>query len=343
VYQQSGSAPFFDIAIHPSGYFSRMSTSLSGYTAVSRVGGSAEFGISLSMSWKPLSQIAFVLLFQLTNQDSYPQTADIGIRSDIHLNNDYAPVAAIGSVGSSSRGFTISSAVSSPTYRLTFVCRNYPLVTDVSTYWFGYYANRSANQWEQVTTPSISGIDSGMAFSWQGVSVPSYGSATRSVIVKLGSDEVHQISLTLNFPVVTSQLYDAGSLLISGRATSSSTHETFSLCFVIDHDFSNIFQYSEYYSAGSDFSFSFSASDWSSNTSLSEVSFYAVNLYGDVSSGQTLSLGGNVAMPSMSASTRSLTGMAVGVMVGGSAVICIAVLVAGLLCRRRKALKVEGE
>jgi hypothetical protein len=74
---------------------------------------------------------------------------DVGVLSDISLDNIRGPVTAIGSVGSSSRGFAISSDFDSPTDRLIFICRDYPLVTDVSTYWYGSSSSASADLFQE--------------------------------------------------------------------------------------------------------------------------------------------------------------------------------------------------
>jgi hypothetical protein len=84
----------------------------------------------------------------------------IGISSDIDFDgNDQATLCSI----ESNQGFIISSDNSA----MRFICRNTPLVTDVSTYWFGSLSDRS--NWTQVQDDCITGTDSAISFSWQNI------------------------------------------------------------------------------------------------------------------------------------------------------------------------------
>lgn len=97
-------------------------------------------------------------------------------------------------------------------------------VTDVSTYWFGYYNSRKSNVYNQLNGDTestgnyakegdaytgFSGADSGIAFSWQGINLAPGASQTFSVILGVGEksdppawdipgDGISPISLTLD-------------------------------------------------------------------------------------------------------------------------------------------------
>jgi hypothetical protein len=117
----------------------------------SSTGSALVSGVVLSMNSTLISPTALLLQFKLRNDNDYAQIANISISSDVHFYNaDDAPCYALGTPGYSSPGFRISDSL----YNLTFICRGYPLVTNVSAYWYGHYNSRSSSYWTQSTASS---------------------------------------------------------------------------------------------------------------------------------------------------------------------------------------------
>jgi hypothetical protein len=179
--------PSFDIY----GDLANISTSYTGYNVVFGVGLSSWSslivgrsvllsGITLLMTWVTLSSNSILLCFTFENSFSYNQQARVSVDTDIRFNWDNrAPVSHL----ASNRGFTISD--DGP--EMTFICRDYPLVTDVSAYWCGSQSSRSDSLWVQSNGTNFTG-DSGLAYSWQDVDVPPGESVQRSMIIKFGLD-----------------------------------------------------------------------------------------------------------------------------------------------------------
>jgi hypothetical protein len=124
-----------------------------------------------------------------------------------------------------------------------------------------------------------------MAVSWQGISVPERGQVTRSMIVKYELHEVVMLTLVLNVPDAPQVLYSA-EFTLSGRVETNMRADRISVYVVVDNDFSRIDRVVSESEANSEFSFFFATSHHTSNSSCRRVAFYAVNLYGDVSSPQ---------------------------------------------------------
>jgi hypothetical protein len=59
-------------------------------------------------------------------------------------------------------------------------------VTDVTTYWYGRWTEIGESVHVQVTTPDLNDTDSAMILSWENVSIPANGFASRTVIAKFG-------------------------------------------------------------------------------------------------------------------------------------------------------------
>jgi hypothetical protein len=102
---------------------------------------------------------AAILVWELTA--SYSQYGGFAINNDLNVNGDDSAPCYNFYEGN---GFSAGTGV----WTVSFFFRSHPLVTDVSTYWFGSLGLMASNTWNQVTDSSFGPYsDSAMAWSWQ--------------------------------------------------------------------------------------------------------------------------------------------------------------------------------
>jgi hypothetical protein len=139
-------SPSFSITGVPVG-LPLVSTSSTGYSAVLRIGSTLSLlaagssvrigNVTLWLDWSLMSQNSALLSFRLENSGR-DATVDIAISNDAYLEaTDCPPIASIGA----DQAFVVYT----DDYSFTWVCRGSPLVTDVSTYWFGSLENINDN------------------------------------------------------------------------------------------------------------------------------------------------------------------------------------------------------
>jgi hypothetical protein len=291
-----------------------------------------------------LSSNAILLCFKLENQGIYSQSPSILISVDLWLDGDYPSVIQL----LLNSGFKVCST----SHELTFICRSYPLVRNVSSYWFGAYNVRSSHNWTQITDNEVSGIDTGATISWQEILIPSGRSLTRSIIVKFGPfSSGNTLELSLTFPQIPSTFTGYEELLISGTVTISSWN--YKILTMIDNDvftLSIILDWCTVYSSSSSISFSLFPAVFDIYTTDHQFAFYAVNEYGDVSSPQFLYLSGtpigddnweNIAStearsPAFDVDLVDNTGVGIGVTVGVTVFAVIIAVGGAMFCRLKK-------
>jgi hypothetical protein len=232
------------------------------------------------MKWTSISANAFVLAFKLQNADTSAISVDIAVTNDAHLQNDSPRVGMIGS----SQGFVVASNV----YAVSFICRMNALVTDVSTYWYGYYSDKSSNNWTQTTADSYTG-DSAFAFSWQSISIPPLGNTTRSIIVKFGTFDPGVVMLTLQMLSLPSPFSADGNVSVIGFISSLNISDIVRLVGVIDQDTTQIF-FGGSYSIDASFLYSFSPADYGVYVGRHDFTFCGVNAMGSISNAVTFTL-----------------------------------------------------
>lgn len=95
--------------------------------------------------------------YTVYNGNASSVSMKLGVHADIQINtNDSAPLTP------NSTGFKMSDG----TYDFYALLKNTTGVTNVDTIWLGKYSSRTSNIWNN-NYVSVSGMDSGMAFSWQ--------------------------------------------------------------------------------------------------------------------------------------------------------------------------------
>jgi hypothetical protein len=149
---------------------SSIRTSTNGYFAYLYIGGISSImitgsapalsGMSMYLAVSYLSPNAVLLTFALSSQSDFDLSVDIIVLSDVNFKgNDVSPIDPL----RSGRGFRLHYN----DRELTFVCRGYPLVSNVTASDFDAYL--FVSPWSQGNDVPWSSGDSAMAFSWQGV------------------------------------------------------------------------------------------------------------------------------------------------------------------------------
>lgn len=100
------------------------------------------------------------IVYEVENLSNTVKTIGIATHADIMINNDDR--ATITNMNGN-RGFTMTDG----TYNYKVMLKNTANVTDVDTYWFGNYSQRMENLWNNSNIQVLTGVDSGMAYSWK--------------------------------------------------------------------------------------------------------------------------------------------------------------------------------
>ncbi|WP_242941677.1 InlB B-repeat-containing protein [Parasporobacterium paucivorans] len=123
------------------------------------------------------------LQYVVRNTSELPQIISLGSYADVMIgDDDYASITAFGD-GS---GFYMTG--DSPVdAQFNFIGKNAYGVTDVDTFWFGYYGDRLTNLFNQTSATSLTDTDSGFAFSWKDRTIPAGASQSFSILIGVGN------------------------------------------------------------------------------------------------------------------------------------------------------------
>ncbi len=129
------------------------------------------------------------IVYTLHNSGSETATVDFGSHADTQIGgHDGAPITK----SEDGRGFKmVNTSDYYPEFKgaqFNFFGNGTIGVTDVDTYWFGYWSSRRGNVFNQVETDSFSG-DSGMAYSWKDKTLAPGQTRTFSVLIGIGDAE----------------------------------------------------------------------------------------------------------------------------------------------------------
>ncbi len=131
-----------------------------------------------------------MLTYTVTAGASGVSGGKLAFHSDVMIDSDdRATVSTIRS-GGQAVGLKMVNRSNGAQYNLYFA--GVAGVTPVTTYWFGGYSSRYNNLYNQINTDSVSGIDSGMAVSWQNINLGAYESKSFSAVIGVGnlSDQI---------------------------------------------------------------------------------------------------------------------------------------------------------
>jgi hypothetical protein len=144
--------------------------------------------ITLTTHYVQVSDCAVLIVFKMVNSGTSTVYVYLECDNDLYVDGKDSPTI----YDISTKGFYMSGS----TYGFTFIGKSYPLIRAVSTYWYGYYGDRTSNYWSSRGTSPYAG-DGGCAFSWQSVSVPAAGVATVGALFRSGFFDSVQPGLSL--------------------------------------------------------------------------------------------------------------------------------------------------
>jgi hypothetical protein len=239
--------------------------------------------VKLSISTLAYAQNAGLIIFNLTNSNPTTVLVDLEVDGDLDLRGvDDPPIAAL----PGGRGLITWS----DRYALTFLLRSSPLVTDVTTFWFGRADDLEDNYWVQQKAELFYGDDSGLVWSYQRVSVPPGEVVTKAAIIKFGEAELNKLSLTLNLDAVPETVALTDVLNIPGVVTSDVPNAVIQLLTFVDGSYGAIYRWRTAVAPGKEFSFPFSAKSFQVGTGSYTFSVYAVDQVGTLSAAAKISL-----------------------------------------------------
>ena len=116
------------------------------------------------------------------NKGDQDAVVNVGGNSDIQIcADDHAPMEVLEG-GSGVRMWSSKNTEQ----QFNFYCRNVNGTTNVDTFWMGKYTDTYKNMLVQTDKTSLSGVDSGISYSWQNRTIKPGEKRTYSVIVGLG-------------------------------------------------------------------------------------------------------------------------------------------------------------
>lgn len=136
------------------------------------------FGVTMKLSYVSSGYYVKVQ-YIVRNLTDVERTFSIGSCSDTQIGgNDYAPLEIVD-------GSTLVMRDGS-TAQFNIVGKNAYGVTDVSTFWIGHYTGSYSNMFNQSSITTLSGTDSGLAYSWKDKVLGAGESMTLSVLFGVG-------------------------------------------------------------------------------------------------------------------------------------------------------------
>jgi hypothetical protein len=275
----SGSSSFEIFGIKPTGSYASTS-STRGYATRMRIAGSISSiwpyngalqfnGVTLTSHFTLLGGSAVLIAFRLANNNSVTTSVDVECDTDLYVDGrDSAPISDLGN----NQGFIMQGT----NYNFTLIGRSYPLVRDVSSYWFGHYSDRTSNYWIQSTTNYYTG-DSGCTWSWQGISIPAGQFSTISLIMKSGQLIPGNPILRISKGAIPPTAFISDSITVRGFVHDFRSHSLIDLYAVFDSDLLRVFSVRQLIPSGSEFNCSIILLAYNLTSGVHQLSIYAVD------------------------------------------------------------------
>jgi hypothetical protein len=230
-----------------------------------------------------LSQFTFLLVFKLKNANVNLVMCDVVVFADTFVGeNNMHHIASL----SGGCGMYWGGESGNLSLRLNVIGRHYPLVSHLTTFWFGPFRDIASNWWNQTSATVFSGINVGMAFSWQNISVLGNDFACLSVIFRSGNHYVDQPVLT-NLAASSESVSVLSSFSVRFSVSDPVPGSSIRVYLVIDQDIAGITLVETNAKAGSN---NFSIDSSAFPPGMRVLWFYAVNELGLVSDGVSLRL-----------------------------------------------------
>jgi hypothetical protein len=279
-----------------------------------------------------LSQFTFLLVFKLKNANVSPVTCDVAVFADTFVgeNNTHHIASLPGGDGIYWGGMSEHFHL-----QLSVIGRHYPLVSNLTAFWFGPFRDIPSNWWNQTSATMFSGIDVGMSFSWQSISVPGSNFTCRSVMFQSGHHYVNQPLLT-DLVASSESVPAPGSFSVRFSVSDPVPGSNISIYLVVDQDIAGITVVEANAKAGSN-NISIDSSAFPPGKRF--LWFYAVNELGFVSNPVDLRVlvvpvSQTPTLPEQAA--RSLSSGAIAAIVIGSVILGVVVIVLIVILAKKK-------
>lgn len=157
----------------------------------------------VSIAAEYLNDVSLKATITLQNRSEQDATAKIALHSDSKINHsDTPPLFMIPQDVKNAYALRASETYTGG-YQCTYQFRNVKGSPDASTVWIGRYDERYDNLWNDGTKTTVSGIDSGMAISWQNINLPVSGAASVSFIVSVEPANLSELPVIETEPKAT--------------------------------------------------------------------------------------------------------------------------------------------
>jgi hypothetical protein len=120
-----------------------------------------------------------VIQFLISNTLTVPQNVSIGLDTAVLLNGERYSLIYKQPDGT---GFRVIGGLS----HFQVFCRDYPMVTNVDSYWFGPFTSLESEYHHQVEYPVYADGDGAIALSWRDQQIPARSRTTLSVLMTWG-------------------------------------------------------------------------------------------------------------------------------------------------------------
>jgi hypothetical protein len=292
-------------------------------------------GVELTFSFRVLSFSTVLLSLHATNNGGESQRIDMGVVADVNIiiDNkfyDEAPAAKL----PNGHGFSLFAGP----MKFTFVTAGYPLVDNVSTFWFGWFWDRNEARFTQVVNDTYDARDTAMAYTWQGLELRQGGKVSRSVIARFGEFQVNPVSLSVDLKATEAAPQTRVKATGNAVAITAGTGSTLRIWVSVDGETSQLTEVEGSFHMNAAFLFDFVPEKYGLTQGIHTIEFYGVGPDGDVSlpSAHTVTIRPDATPTEEGSSLSAALGPVIGGTLGGIAVVVVFIAVAYFFSTRRR-------
>jgi hypothetical protein len=266
-------------------------TSWGGYGTVLKVGTDVGYakgggslsvdGVTLQTTLVQLTPLTILVAVKLENAKEVAASCAVAIFCDTEVDQSHDPPVYAMPAG---QGLFWGDDA----YVLVVIGRDYPLVNNVSSYWFGNVRDIEMNYWTQTDVPAFSGEDSAMTFSWQGIDLRAFGGAARSVILRSGLLAIGHPALTTDGTIIPDWIDWNQSIAVHCTVTDADILA--SIWMVVDADASAIELMAENLTTGSTVDLQMDLTKYRFSPGSHTMTFHAIDGRGLVSDPSTIAV-----------------------------------------------------
>jgi hypothetical protein len=236
-------------------------------------------GITLYTDFVNLSKNSVLVVYRLANDNREEIVVSLESDLDVQLNwDDGAPIASL----PEKKGLVVYSR----DFAFTLLGKGAPLVTDISTYWFGSYAEAENNYFSQTPDDDYFSDDTFFVISWHNISIPAGASVTKTFAIKWALPETNKLGIKLD--PAPGGAVGLASVPLSGTVSSGKNSEKVSIFVVADGNFSNIQRIAENVAVNTKIQFAIDLAKFGLKPGEHQYVVSAVDTEGTISNGETV-------------------------------------------------------